>query len=201
MGCPVVAKRRALRCKGHKPNGDPCPNYAMAGQEVCGRCGGKSPQAKRAAARRIAEAKAAKVVAKFSANGDAPPPADIFAAVDRLVHRTTVFEELLGERVDAALAGRVSRDELRADLDAHRLALGELRKLLLGLGRLGLEERALAIGSQRALLERLRAERIVEGIQAGLDYMGLTLEQRKRAQNGLAVTLLYLAGEREHGGT
>jgi hypothetical protein len=191
----VAKQRRALRCKGHRADGSPCPNYAMAGQEVCGRCGGKSPQAKRAAARRVTEAEAAKVVAKFSANGDAPPPADIFAAIDRLVYRTTTFEELLGERVDAALAGRVSRDELRADLDAHRLALAELRKLLLGLGRLGLEERALAAGGQRALLERARAVRIVEGIQAGLDYMGLTVDQRQRASGGLALMLLYLAGE------
>jgi hypothetical protein len=193
MGCPVVTRRRALRCKGHRPDGSPCPNYAMAGQEVCGRCGGKSPQAKRAAARRVTEAKAAKVVAKFSANGDAPP-ADIYLAIDRLVYRTTAFEELLGERVDAALAGRASRDQLRADLDAHRLALGELRKLLLGLGRLGLEERAMQAAGHQGMLEQARARRIVEGVQAGLDYMGLTVEQRKRAAGGLAAMLVFLTG-------
>lgn len=46
-------------CGARKRNGEPCGAVPMKGQRRCGRHGGKSPQAKKAAERRLAEQKAA----------------------------------------------------------------------------------------------------------------------------------------------
>lgn len=41
------------RCRAHKTNGDPCPNWAIRGGVVCHVHGGRSPQVKRAAKERL----------------------------------------------------------------------------------------------------------------------------------------------------
>lgn len=52
-------KKNASICGARKRDGNPCAASPMKGQKRCGRHGGKSPQAKKAAERRLAERKAA----------------------------------------------------------------------------------------------------------------------------------------------
>lgn len=47
-----------VKCRGHKTNGDPCPNWAMHGQKVCHAHGGRAAQNRRAAHLRLAESEA-----------------------------------------------------------------------------------------------------------------------------------------------
>jgi hypothetical protein len=70
----MARKRQARKCSGRKTNGDPCPNWAMQGQEVCHAHGGRSPQAKAAAQERLAVEAA---VARFALDLDDTPAGDI----------------------------------------------------------------------------------------------------------------------------
>ncbi len=53
------------RCQARRSDGEPCGCWAMQGQRVCRVHGGSSPQARAAAERRLAEAKAAQAAITF----------------------------------------------------------------------------------------------------------------------------------------
>lgn len=40
----MARKRQALKCAGHRTNGDPCNAYAINGGKVCAAHGGRAPQ-------------------------------------------------------------------------------------------------------------------------------------------------------------
>ena len=60
-------------CKAHKTNGEQCPNWAMRGQLVCHAHGGKSPQAKKAAALRLVEQEARSIMVTYGRKIDTTP--------------------------------------------------------------------------------------------------------------------------------
>ncbi len=49
----MTSKRPALRCRAMRTNGNPCGNYAMVGARVCHAHGGRAPQVRGAALRRL----------------------------------------------------------------------------------------------------------------------------------------------------
>lgn len=61
------------RCSGHKRDGSPCGQHPMAGQRVCKMHGGASPQARAAAARRLAEEAARAAVVTLGLPVDISP--------------------------------------------------------------------------------------------------------------------------------
>jgi hypothetical protein len=63
--------RPAVRCSAHRSNGDPCKNYAMLGGRVCHAHGGRAPQTRKAAQRRLAEAQITRVLARMDADREA----------------------------------------------------------------------------------------------------------------------------------
>lgn len=62
-----------MRCKATARSGEQCRRPSMKGGTVCASHGGKSPQAKAAAARRLAEEKAAKAMRLFAEPVDIDP--------------------------------------------------------------------------------------------------------------------------------
>lgn len=61
------------RCSAHRTNGDPCKAYAVRGATVCVTHGGAAPRVREAAARRVAEEKAAVKMRLFAAPVDIDP--------------------------------------------------------------------------------------------------------------------------------
>jgi hypothetical protein len=190
MGCPVVAKRRALKCKGHKPDSSPCPNYAMAGQEVCGRCGGKSPQAKRKAAERITEARAIEVFRRYSPNeGD---PVDVPQALAAIIAEIRHFAAFMGDRLAEFTEeewhySHPHRDKILDEIKLYERAIDRAGRILVDVGRLGIEA---AIAGQQGRLERARAERIVTDFETVLGTLPLSGEERDRAHGMMAYLLM-----------
>lgn len=62
-----------MKCTAHRSNGEPCNNWAIKGAEVCRNHGGSAPRVREAAARRVAEAKAAEKMRLFAAPVDIDP--------------------------------------------------------------------------------------------------------------------------------
>jgi hypothetical protein len=188
----MVAKRRALRCKGHRPDGSPCPNYAMAGQEVCSRCGGKSPQAKRKAAERITEAKAVEVFRRYSPDGGAP--ADVPQALAAILAEIRHFAAFMGDRLAEFTAeewhySHPDRDKILAEVRVYERAIERAGRILVDIGRLGIEA---AIVEQQGRLERARAERIVAAFDAVVASLPLSADDRQRALGRFAFELMHL---------
>ncbi len=61
------------KCSSKRSNGEPCGNWPMAGQRVCRKHGGGSPQAKAAAERRMQTAQATQAVVTFGLPREVDP--------------------------------------------------------------------------------------------------------------------------------
>lgn len=72
MPCGTCGRPHA-RCSSHRRDGMPCGQPPMTGQRVCKMHGGKTPRAMEAAARRVAEAEAARQVATLGLPVDISP--------------------------------------------------------------------------------------------------------------------------------
>src|SRR6266536_3657599 len=161
----MARKRQRRRCKAQcADDGRPCPNWAMTGQQVCASHGGITRQAKAAAARRAAEAKAVEVYRAYSPNGD-NTPVDVVGELVDLVREVRRFRDFLGSRVSELSADQWSyehpaRERIAAEIGLYERALDRSGRLLADVARLGLlEELTAAVTRRRVQLERARVRR------------------------------------------
>lgn len=154
-------RRQAVRCHGRKTDGSPCPNWAMAGQLVCSAHGGRSPQAKLAAQRRLAEGRAARTLADL---GEPPPPVtDAVTALEALAGEAVALTAVLRRAVSELEQLRYSAvpgaggEQLRGELQAYLSALGRAESICGRIASLGLDERRVRVeeAQMAALLSAL----------------------------------------------
>ena len=174
----------AKRCKAtSKGTGQPCKLPPMRGQTVCRKHGGGAPQARAAAAQRLAAQAIEKKASAVLAHEGLEPVADPLRELGKLASSAQAFQDALGARLnalnDVEAMDNKNAPHTRAVAELYERALDRTGKFLDMLVRHGYTERQIAISEQEALL--------VGGIiRRVLAALGLTPEQQKQGQALLA---------------
>lgn len=114
-----------MRCKATARSGEQCRRPSMKGGTVCASHGGKSPQAKAAAARRLAEEKAAKAMRLFAEPVDIDPARALVELVQWTAGEVAYWREQV-----RALAESVATSD--GGEDAPSLVWGKTREKIGG---------------------------------------------------------------------
>lgn len=206
-------------CSGHRSvnhatdPGGPCGLPPMAGQKVCGQHGGRSRQAKRKAAQRIAEAKAAHLLRRFGGPVDTSPTEALLDTVrwtagyvawlrEKVAAAQSDDELVWGitkETDDAVVVGngpsayveQVTKETRQAGANAWLTLLGEWSDRLVRVCaeaiKAGIEERRVRLAEQQGQL-------VADVIRKILADLQLTDEQRQRSAEVIPFRLRELAG-------
>ncbi|MDN5687118.1 MAG: hypothetical protein L0G94_10665 [Brachybacterium sp.] len=182
-----------MQCKATARNGEQCRRPSMKGGKVCASHGGKSPQAKAAAARRTAEVKAAQSMALFAEAVDIDPAQALLELVqwtagevrywraevhrisedspDTLTWGRTQTVEGVGPQgpVDTETREAVAPVAYRMLTDAQ----DRLAKYAAAALKAGVQERQIKLAEDQGNL-------VAQVIRAILDQLDLTLEQQAR---------------------
>lgn len=178
-----------MRCKATARSGDPCRRSAMKGGTVCASHGGKSPQAKAAAARRLAEQEAAKAVRLFAAPVDIDPAAALVELVQwtagEVAYWRTQVQQLADETPEKLTWGvvreKVGGEDYGTTLEAKPNvaylmltdAQDRLAKYAAAALRAGVEERRVKLAEDQGAL-------VAQVIRSILEQLNLTSEQQAR---------------------
>jgi uncharacterized protein YgfB (UPF0149 family) len=180
----VVADDRMdrKRCSAmSKQTGEQCGNSPARGQAVCRFHGGGSPQAKKAAARRLAAAAGEAAVRKFGLDVSVHPGDALLSEVSR----SAALVVWLGDQ----LAGMGDEDvtvspEWQAWMQ-ERQHLARVSKAALDAG----------VDERRVQLAESQAETLADVIRAVLDGLGLSAEQRAMAINIVKTRLTAISAQ------
>lgn len=142
------------RCRAHRSNGEPCRKYAVIGATVCDRHGGRAPQVKAAAARRVSLAEAMLEVERRS-------PVEILADT---LHAADV---LMRQAMKAARGGAMTPEQLATVVEHLERAETFARAVV----NLGIEARREKLGEEQAVQMHAVWGRV-------LDRLGLSEAQR-----------------------
>lgn len=201
---PLARKRQAIRCTGHKANGEPCGKWAMTGQLVCDTCGGRSPQAKAKAAERAMEQKALKAMETYGLPLDVSPGDALLNEVRYTAGHVAWLRERVRELEDRELVwGKTEQVDKQASeftgVDTTEAAKPNIwlelyyreRKHLVDVAKAaiaaGIEERKVRLAEQQGAL----VASVIRHILADLE---LSREQKDRVPEVVPRHLRALAG-------
>lgn len=171
------------KCKATTRAKVQCGNYPLPGMEVCRMHGGKAPQVREAAARRLATQKIEASATATLAHMGITAIEDPLDELGKLASSAKAMMEHLGARVNA-LSDIETFDEkraphIRAAVELYERALDRTHRLLDSLVKHGYAERQISIAESEALLVAGVIRRVVAGL-------GLTPAQQDQAQQLLA---------------
>jgi hypothetical protein len=178
MGQPPPTQSMGLRCSARRSNGEPCGNHPMRGQSVCGKHGGRSPQAKAAAERRQLEADVSRLLAEL----DVAPVGDPLAGLLQLAGQVLAWQEATAGLVNSLESiryrGANGAEQLRAEVALYERAMDRAATVLGAIARLNIEERLARVSEQQA-------EAVIGAIEAGLVAAGVPGERMADARRAV----------------
>ena len=138
----MTGSRQAIRCKAHRTDGQPCTAYAVNGATVCAIHGGRSPQVKAAAERRLLEERAQRELVRFS---DAAPVGNPLAELLKLAGEAAAWRQACERRVQALQEVRYESaqrlEQLRAEVGMYERAQRFCLDVNAAVTRLDIDER------------------------------------------------------------
>ncbi len=190
-----------MRCKATARSGEQCRRPSMKGGTVCASHGGKSPQAKAAAARRLAEQEAAKAVRLFATPVDIDPARALVELVQWTAGEVAYWREqvrALADENPATLTWGIVREKVGGEDHGTTLeakpnvaylmltdAQDRLAKYAAAALKAGVEER-------RVKLAEDQGELVARVIRSILDQLNLTSEQQARVPEVVPAQLRLL---------
>ncbi|MFC8201339.1 hypothetical protein ACFUTV_38980 [Streptomyces sp. NPDC057298] len=189
MGQPPPDQSKGPRCSARRSNGQPCGNHPMRGQLVCGKHGGRSPQAKAAAERRQLEADVRRLLVDL----DVSPAGDPLAGLLKLAGQVLAWQEATAGLVNSLESTRYraanGAEQLRAEVQLYERAMDRAASVLGLIAKLGIEERL-------ARVSEAQAEAVIGAIEAGLAAAGVPGERMVDARRAVArhLRLVEVAG-------
>lgn len=219
-GVPKVArKRQARRCSAHRTDGQPCGSYAINGGDVCAAHGGRAPQAKRAAAGRVAETGASTVCARLGLRVATSAGRALQEELERATGAVAYYEAKLAELAEDDLIwgttkrvvkpgaaptnqrggqqGQPTMEVTQGAVPHVYLTLWAAERqrvadVAAAMARLGLEERSAAAQEELAGYTR----KIITMISAACVTAGLTREQQQEVHVAFGRQVVALLPER-----
>ncbi|MEU1800894.1 hypothetical protein [Streptomyces sp. NPDC019937] len=171
VGAPPYERRCTATVKNGPRAGRQCPNWAMKGQKVCRRHGGGSPQAARAASRRIQEAELTESANRLLVQLGADPVENPLTALAELAGEVLATKRAFANRVNELAEIRYTDDkggeQLRSEVALYERAVGQAANLLTAIAKLNIDERLARITEQQA-------EKVMAAIDAALANAGVT---------------------------
>jgi hypothetical protein len=135
------------RCTAHSSRtGHRCRQRPMAGGTVCQTHGGRAPQVRAAAARRLVTERVTADAAAILAHEGVDPLADPVEALARLASEAQAFKLALAARVNDLssvrfMASGAGTEQLRSEVALYERALDRTARFLEMLAKLGYEDR------------------------------------------------------------
>lgn len=170
------------KCSGKRSNGQPCSKWPMHGQRVCNTHGGSSPQAKKAAERRLATEQAERAVVTFGLPREIDPRdallEEVYRAAGAVDWLSAQVRALTSEQVVWGKAEETADDvKYKAGVNVwvqlHQQERTHLVRVAKEAISAGIEERRVRLAEQQGAL----LAGVIKNILGDLD---LTPEQQAR---------------------
>lgn len=137
-------------CKGHRSrDGRCCANSAMQGQEVCHAHGGRAPQNRRAAGRRLAEDGARRTLAEVGVDPIGDPVEALADLAAQAVALKDHFAARVAELDEYRYRSDMGTEQLRAELELYERAMDRAERFLGNLVKHGFDERRVQVAESQ----------------------------------------------------
>jgi hypothetical protein len=146
---PNMTLTSMARCRAVKGNGEQCKNNAIRGGTVCAQAhGGRAPQVRIAAQRRLATQEAAAVVAKHRHGPIDDPATELLTVASEFLELKTELGRRSAELSTLTATDKHGAQQISAILGAYQASLVQVADVLVKINKLGLEHRRTLVAEQ-----------------------------------------------------